>query len=87
MIRFPRSLTIRVLALSTLWAVLSLVAIATVISALYRQSSERSFDSLLSAHLFNLIGAASVSPDGRLQGSPDLGDVRYVIPRSGWYWS
>lgn len=87
MIRFPRSLTVRVLALSTLWAVLSLVAIATVISALYRQASERSFDSLLSAHLFNLIGAAGVSPEGRLQGSPDLGDVRYVIPRSGWYWS
>ncbi len=87
MIRLPRSLTVRVLALSTLWAVLSLVAIATVISALYRQSSERSFDSLLSAHLFNLIGAVGVSPEGRLQGSPDLGDVRYVIPRSGWYWS
>ncbi|MBS9719900.1 histidine kinase [Tianweitania sp. BSSL-BM11] len=87
MIRLPRSLTIRVLALSTLWAVLSLVAIATVISALYRQASEKSFDSLLSAHLFNLIGAVGVSDEGRLQGSPDLGDVRYVIPRSGWYWS
>lgn len=87
MIRLPRSLTVRVLLLSTLWAVLSLVAIATVISALYRQASERSFDSLLSAHLFNLIGAVGVSNEGRLQGSPDLGDVRYVIPRSGWYWS
>lgn len=87
MLRLPRSLTIRVLLLSTLWAVLSLVAIATVISALYRQASERSFDSLLSAHLFNLIGAVGVSDEGRIQGSPDLGDVRYVIPRSGWYWS
>lgn len=85
--RLPRSLTIRVLFLSTIWAILSLIAIATVISTLYRQASERSFDSLLSAHLFNLIGSVGVSSDGRLQGTPNLGDVRYTIPRSGWYWS
>lgn len=87
MLRLPRSLTVRVLLLSTLWAILSLIAIATVISTLYRQSTERGFDSLLSAHLFNLIGSVGVSSEGRLQGSPDLGDVRFVIPRSGWYWS
>ncbi|MCO6388621.1 ATP-binding protein [Aliihoeflea sp. 40Bstr573] len=81
------SLTVRVIAFSTLWAVLTLVIIATVISTLFRQASERGFESLLSAHLFNLISTVSVTEDGWLQGSPNLGDLRFTIPRSGWYWS
>ncbi len=81
------SLTVRVIAFSTLWALLTLVIIATVISTLFRQASERGFESLLSAHLFNLISTVSVTEDGWLQGNPNLGDLRFTIPRSGWYWS
>lgn len=83
----PRSLTLRVVALSTVWVVIAMVAVATVISTLYRDASRRDFDRLLSAHLFSLIGAVSVSSDGRLQGVPELGDIRFVEPLSGWYWS
>lgn len=82
----PRSLTFRVIAFSTGWAILALVAISTVITTLYRESVEKSFDSLLSAHLFNLIGSVSVSA-GRLTGAPNLGDLRFSEPMSGWYWS
>jgi hypothetical protein len=83
----PRSLTFRVIAFSTVWAVIALIAIATVITTLYRQASERGFNSLLSAHLFNLIGSVGVSAGGALTGSPDLGDLRFSQPGSGWYWS
>ncbi|MCV0396202.1 MAG: histidine kinase [Rhizobiaceae bacterium] len=83
----PGSLAFRVIAFSSVWAILALVVIATIISALFRQASERGFESLLSAHLFNLISAVSVGEDGRLEGSPDLGDLRFSMPRSGWYWS
>lgn len=82
-----RSLTFRVIALSTIWAVLALVVIFTLITTLYRQASERGFDSLLSAHLFNLIGSVGVSEQGVLTGAPDLGDLRFSEPQSGWYWS
>ncbi len=90
--RFPnpfgfRSLAFRVIAFSTVWAALALVAITTVIATLYRENSERGFESLLSAHLFNLIGSVGVTPEGVLTGSPDLGDLRFSEPRSGWYWS
>ncbi|OQM73624.1 sensor histidine kinase [Manganibacter manganicus] len=84
---WPRSLTFRVIAFSTIWAVLALVVIFTLINTLYRQASERGFDSLLSAHLFNLIGSVGISETGRLTGSPDLGDLRFSEPNSGWYWS
>lgn len=83
----PRSLTFRVIAFSTVWAVLALIAIATVITTLYRQASENGFNSLLSAHLFNLIGSVGVSGGGSLSGGPDLGDLRFSRPGSGWYWS
>ena len=83
----PRSLAFRVIAFSTGWAILALLVIMTVISTLYRQASERGFDSLLSAHLFNLIGSVNVSRDGSLTGRPNLGDLRFSEPESGWYWS
>jgi signal transduction histidine kinase len=82
----PRSLTLRVAALSTVWTIIAMIAIATLILTLYRQSSQRDFDRLLSAHLFSLIGAVNVS-DGTLQGAPELGDIRFVEPLSGWYWT
>ena len=37
-----RSLTFRVIAFSTVWAVMALIVIATVISTLYRQTSAAS---------------------------------------------
>ena len=82
-----RSLAFRVIAFSTVWAVLALIVISTVISTLYRQASERGFSSLLNAHLFNLISSVGVSDKGVLSGAPDLGDLLFSIPDSGWYWS
>lgn len=84
---WPRSLAFRVVAFSTVWAILALIVIFTLITTLYRQASERGFDSLLSAHLFNLIGSVGISDTGVLTGSPDLGDLRFSEPNSGWYWS
>ncbi|BCG96019.1 ATP-binding protein [Mesorhizobium sp. 131-2-1] len=84
---WPRSLAFRVIAFSTIWAILTLVVIFTLITTLYRQASERGFDSLLSAHLFNLIGSVGISENGALTGAPDLGDLRFSEPNSGWYWS
>ena len=82
-----RSLTFRAIAFSTVWAMIALVVIATIISTLFRQASERGFESLLTAHLFNLISSVGVDDTGRLQGAPNLGDLRFTVPRSGWYWS
>ena len=85
MMWLPRSLAARVVTFSTLWAVLALVVIATVVSTLFRDASNRGFESLLSANLFNLIASVNVV-DSELAGSPELGDARYSTPGSGWYW-
>lgn len=81
------SLAFRVISFSTLWAIVALVVITTAISTFYRQASERNFDSLLAAHLFNLIGAVTVDREGNLIGAPEFGDIRYSQPFSGWYWA
>src|SRR5690606_2889537 len=83
----PRTLTFRVVAFSSVWAIIALVVIATVISALFRQISERGFETVLSAHLFNLIASVSATDTGRLVGSPNLGDLRLSEPLSGAYWA
>ncbi|OJF97390.1 sensor histidine kinase [Pararhizobium antarcticum] len=82
----PQSLTARVLLVSTIWAVLALVVIGVVISALYRQGSERGFQDLLRAQLYNVINSISVNDTTALAGSPQLGDLRFSQPQTGWYW-
>lgn len=82
----PRSLTARVLLLATLWSGLALVVIALVISALYRQSAERAFTDLLRAQLYNVINSVSIGDGNNLAGNPQLGDLRYSQPETGWYW-
>lgn len=82
-----RSLVLRTILASSLLAMAGLILVATLITALYRQSAEENFQRLLSAHLFNLIGNVGISPEGALTGAPELGDFRFTIPRSGWYWS
>lgn len=80
------SLTVRVIAFSSLWAIAAFSVIGGLIHTLYSQTASRGFEDLLVAQLYNIVSTVSVSPDGVLTGSPDLGDLRYSQPLSGWYW-
>jgi len=82
----PPSLTVRVLTVASLWAVIALFVIAVLISTLYRNGAERGFRDVLRAQLYNLINSISISDAGRLEGVPQLGDLRFSQPGSGWYW-
>lgn len=84
--RRAQSLTSRVLIFGTVWAVLALVVIGLVISTLYRRDVEKGFRELLRAQLFNVVNSISVSEDGVLTGAPQMGDLRFSQPNSGWYW-
>jgi len=82
-----QTLTFRIVAVSSIWAIVALIVIATIITALFRQVSHRGFETVLSAHLFNLIASVNANEDGWISGSPNLGDLRFSEPLSGWYWS
>ncbi|WAP67973.1 ATP-binding protein [Jiella pelagia] len=81
-----RSLTARVIFLTSLWAVAALFVVGALISTLYERTAREGFENLLGAQLYNLVNAVSVDGSGSLQGNPDLGDLRYARPLSGWYW-
>jgi len=66
----------------------ALVIAGVILVALYRQSVERSFDERLDVYLKSLV-AALVSGDA--EGAPmsepgTLGEPRFALPLSGWYW-
>ncbi len=82
------SLTTRVLLFATIWAAIALVVIALVISALFRQSAEKGLRDLLRAQLFGAINSVSVDETTKeLTGSPQMSELGFMQPESGWYWS
>ncbi|WP_409361699.1 ATP-binding protein [Bartonella heixiaziensis] len=81
-----RSLSLRVMILSTLWVVISLSLISAVSILFYRRSSEQNLERILSTQLYSLIATVTVTPDGNLKGSFGIDDIRYLDPTSGWYW-
>lgn len=82
---FFSSLTARVIALSSLWAVAAFLVVGGVISSFYQSTAEAGFQAVVRAQLFNLINTVAVDDAGKLAGSPDLGDLSYSQPLSGWY--
>lgn len=81
-----KSLSLRVMILSTVWVIISLSSIAAVSVLFYRRSSEQNLERVLRAHLYGLIATVTVSPDGDLRKSFAFNDIRYSDPTSGWYW-
>ncbi|UHD44851.1 ATP-binding protein [Aureimonas altamirensis] len=84
--RLSDSLAVRVVALSSLWAIAAFIVVGGLISSFYRQTAEAGFEAVVRAQLFNLVNTVAVSETGALSGSPDLGDLSYSQPLSGWYW-
>ena len=81
-----KSLGLRVNIFLTLWIIAALAFISVVSLMFYRQSNNDYLERILTAHLYSLISSVNVSSDGKLQGNPELGDIRYSDPSSGWYW-
>ncbi len=81
------SLAFRFLLISALWSVFALVVTAFLLTSIYKGNAERNFNELLTAHLYNLMGAIDIDDQGILTGTPNLGDPLFQQPYSGWYWS
>jgi len=80
------SLTFRLLAASTVWVLVSVVAAGLLLVMLFRDHIERRFDRTLNDHLEELVAASEISGDGRLELTWTPADPRFNRPRSGWYW-
>ena len=81
------SLAFRLIAGASLWSVMALVGAGIVLSSLYRQNAERSFDDRLGVYLNSLIGSlAQQRAHAALAYPGNLGEQLFELLFSGWYW-
>jgi signal transduction histidine kinase len=57
-----------------------------VLSSLYREAVERSFDRRLGVHLRTLVAEVASPEDTADKTPPTLGEPLFDLPLSGWYW-
>ncbi|MGE0666420.1 MAG: ATP-binding protein [Sphingomonadales bacterium] len=84
--RRPSSLTLRLILGAGLWTLFALVIVGVVLSFLFRQTVERSFDARLNVLLESLIVSAEYDRRQGVYLSGSLPDPRFEQPYSGWYW-
>ena len=78
------SLALRLFVSATAWAVAILLITGIVLSSLYRQTVERSFDRRLGVYLRTLVADVAAPDDDRFPQA--LGEPLFELPLSGWYW-
>ncbi|WP_282609939.1 sensor histidine kinase [Pelagibius sp. Alg239-R121] len=81
-----KSLAFRLIAGAALWCVAGLVVGGLVLSSLFREYVERSFDTRLTVLLESVVAASDIDAEGRLEVATVLGEARFEQPYSGWYW-
>lgn len=82
------SLARRLFVLSAIWGTLSLAVAGFVLVTVYRDSVEHAFDARLGVYLKSLVGAFAAQSEagGAFRQPEDLGEPRFALPLSGWYW-
>jgi signal transduction histidine kinase len=80
------SLARRLFLTATAVSVVVLCAIALVLSTLYTNAVERSFDRRLNIYLKTLVADVASASAGQIPEPSALGDPLFDLPLSGWYW-
>mgnify|MGYP001555116898 CR=1 FL=1 len=81
-----RSLTFRIIALSSIWIGLALIATAALLWHYYHDHIRKHYDAHVFMHLEEMIVASHLSPEGDLELTSYPSDPRFDISGSGWYW-
>src|SRR6267378_2327131 len=79
------SLALRLFLSATAVTVVILLITGVVLSSLYRDGVERSFDRRLGVYLKTLV-ADVAAPDEGEKFTQSLGEPLFELPLSGWYW-
>jgi signal transduction histidine kinase len=84
----PRSnsLAVRLFLSATAWTVIILVITGIVLSSLYRNAVERSFDRRLGVYLRTLVADLAAPEDAAEKFPQSIGEPLFELPLSGWYW-
>lgn len=82
----PNSLAIRLIAAASLWSAIALIVAGLILTSLYRQTVEQAFDERLGVYLTTLIGTLATQDPAKLADPGNLGEQRFELLYSGWYW-
>jgi signal transduction histidine kinase len=80
------SLSVRLIAAASLWSAVALVVAGLILTSLYRQTVEQAFDERLGVYLRTLIGNLATQNPNALADPGNLGEQRFELLYSGWYW-
>jgi signal transduction histidine kinase len=80
-----RSIAVRLAVSSVFWSFAILFVAGLILLTLYRDNTERSFDQRLLVYASNLAADLVAAGDGDKEFGP-IGDPRFELPLSGWYW-
>ncbi|WP_319529355.1 ATP-binding protein [uncultured Cohaesibacter sp.] len=84
-----KSITRYLLVNASLWAIVIAFGSGLVLTHFFRTSAEQGFDDQLEIVLKILVGefAAELATGGDLLPPGNVGEPRYELPLSGWYWT
>src|ERR1700693_5869082 len=80
------SLSFRLIAGAAIWSLFCLVIGGFVLSSVFRNAVEHSFDDQLTFDLDGLIAAAESDAPDHVTLEDRFADPRFERPFSGWYW-
>jgi signal transduction histidine kinase len=80
------SLGTRLFFSAAVCCVLILVLAGIGLTTFYRRSAERGFDERLSVYIKQLVADLAAPPETERQTVGDLGEPRFDLPLTGWYW-
>lgn len=81
-----KSIAVRLIAAAALWVALMLVVGGLLLSNLFREPIEQSFEQRLGFLLDTLIAAVDLTPAGQAIQRQPMGEPRFLQQYSGWYW-
>lgn len=80
------SLATRLFWVSAVWSLAVLALAGLVLSSLYRGTVERAFDARLHIYLKSIVAGVAAAGDDHDVNLGNLGEPRFDLPLSGWYW-
>jgi len=80
------SLALRLFLFATAWTFVILVATGIILSSIYHDAVERSFDRRLGVYLRTLVADVAAPEQSSDRGTPTIGEPLFELPLSGWYW-
>ena len=81
-----QSIAVRLAASALFWCLLILLVASAILSALYREATERAFDQRLLVYANDLAADLATPGDPERRELGSLGNPQFDIPLSGWYW-